>query len=233
MWKILKPVVFLLVLLGNFPADAQTLILPQRNRAGTMPVVFYAAPNGNDANNMCLDVAQPCTPQGAYPQAKVNWDFAGPVGSCFIKLAAGTPQNPVVYTVPPGGFLMNMAGVYVGHYVCQISGRVTPDFKSCIDPNSVIIDIPNGGMGFYNKDGIISVISYLTLQGANNATGIGAQQANVLDVADLICGPIATCISASTTPAVNINTPLYFGEDMTTLFAAGAGTQIKVWYSRS
>jgi hypothetical protein len=217
----------LLGLFGSLPAaEAQTLVLPQRSRA-TGPVIFYAAPNGSDANNTCLDAASPCTPQGAYVQAKVNWDFAGPIGRCFIKLARGT------YTVPPSGILMDMAGVYVGYYMCQVSGDVNPpDFHTCIDANTVVIDIPNGGMGFYNKDGIITVFGCLTLRGANNATGIGAQQANVIDISDVVCGPIPTCISASTTTAVNINGPLYFGGDMTTLFAAGALTQIKVWYQQ-
>jgi hypothetical protein len=203
-------------------SEAQTLILPQRNRA-TGAVVFYAAPNGSDANNSCLDASAPCTPQGAYVQAKVNWDFLSPIGSCFIKLADGT------YTVPPSGTLMLIAGVYVGHYACQISGHVAVkadgsfDVGHCVNQNSVIIDIPNGGQGFYNKDGIISILSCLTLTGANGAIGIWSQQSNVIDIADIVCGPIPRCIDATTTPAVNINGPLWLGGDITTVFAAGTG----------
>jgi hypothetical protein len=222
---------FLLVLVSSFAADAQTLILPQRNRTADR-VIFYAAPNGNDANNDCLNVANPCTPQGAYTQSMLNWDFMNPRGGCFIKLAAGTPQNPVVYTVPKGQPLMVMAGAWVGHYGCQISGKVTPDFSTCIDPNSVVINIPNGGQGFYVKDGIIVIISCLTLTGANNAMGIWSQQSLVIDVGDVICGPIPRCIDASTTSAVNINKPFYFGGDMNSVFAAGALTQMKIWYQQ-
>jgi hypothetical protein len=212
-------------------AQAQTLILPQRNRT-TDWVVFYAAPNGNDANNDCLNVANPCTPQGALVQSKINWDFMNPVGGCLIKLAAGTPQNPVVYTVPKGGAFMAIMGAWVGHYGCQISGKITPDKSTCIDPNSVVIDIPNGGQGFYVKDGAIVVISCLTLTGANNAIGIWSQQSLVIDVGDVVCGPIPNCIQAGTTSAVNINKPFYFGGDIGSVFAAGALTQIKIWYQQ-
>jgi hypothetical protein len=216
--------VLLLVLIDGWPAEAQTLILPQRNRT-TDWVVFYAAPNGNDVNNNCLDVALPCTPEGAGVQSKVNWDFMQPIGGCFIKLARGH------YTVPSGGVLMRLIGPWVGHYGCQVSGDVDPPpLGHCIDPNTVVIDVPNGGIGFYNKDGVISVISCLTLTGSNNAVGIWSQQSLVIDIADVVCGPIPRCIDAETTPAVNINGPMWLGGDMTTLFAAGSGTQIKVWY---
>jgi hypothetical protein len=221
---IFSALALLLVLLGSLPAEEQRLVLPQRNRAGTAPVIFYAAPNGSDANNTCLDASLPCTPYGAYFQAKVNWDFVAPIGGCFIKLARGT------YTVPPGEVLMDMSGVYVGHYACRISGDVDHDFTRCNDPGTVIIDIPQGGKGFSNKDGIISVISCLTIRGANNAVGIWSQQSTVLDIADIVCGPIPRCIEASTTPAVNINGPIYLDGDMQTFVAAGTGTEIKFWY---
>jgi hypothetical protein len=214
----------LLAQLGNSPAEAQTLILPQRNRT-TAAVVFYAAPNGNDVNNNCLDVALPCTPMGALVQSKVNWDFIQPIGGCFIKLARGH------YTVPPGGVLMALIGAWVGHYGCQVSGDVNPpDFGHCIDPNTVVIDIPDGGWGFYNKNGVVSVISCLTLTGANNAIGIWSQQSLVIDIADIVCGPIPRCIEATTTPAVNINGPMWLGGNIGTFFAAGELTTIKVWY---
>jgi hypothetical protein len=190
----------------------------------TQPPIFHAAPGGKDLNNDCLDAALPCTPQGAYVQAMTNWDFAGK--SCLIKLANGT------YTVPPGEALMEMAGMPVGTHLCQVSGDVTPDFSSCNNPNSVIVDIPQGGQGFSNTDGIISVISCLTIRGANNAVGIWSQQSTALDIADIVCGPVPRCIEASTTPAVNINGPMWLGGDIETFLAAGNGTALKVWYQQ-
>jgi hypothetical protein len=202
-----------LALLGIWPANAQ-IVFPQRNRA-TGPVVFYAAPNGSDANNSCLDAASPCTPQGAYVQAKVNWDFNDPVGGCFIKLADGTYTVPAATPQNPTPAIVKVTGALVGGYMCQISGHVyqntdgSYDFGRCPNQNSVIIDAPNGGQGFYIKDGAIVVLSCMKWTGANNAVAVWSQQSLVIDIGDVVCGPIPRCIDAEATTRVNINGPVW------------------------
>jgi hypothetical protein len=102
----------LLLLLDWLPATAQKM-LPHRNRMEE-GVNFYAAPNGNDANNSCRDPTAPCTPQGAHDQAKVDYDLVR--GGCRINLAPGT------YTVPAGGTLISGSGILAGHFSCEVSG---------------------------------------------------------------------------------------------------------------
>ena len=84
---------------------------------------FYAAPNGNDANNSCRDPTAPCTPQGAHDQAKVDYDLVR--GGCRINLAPGT------YTVPAGGTLISGSGILAGYFSCEVS---EPDGREWLLP---------------------------------------------------------------------------------------------------
>src|SRR5262245_19722217 len=142
-------------------------IYPQRLRI-TEPAIFFAAPNGSDINNNCRIETSPCTPSGAYTQAKINYDCMNPIGGCYIRFAPG------IYTWPAGGAAQSViyaAGAYVGAYSCQMSGDVTRrsngtyDFSHCRDPNTTIVDLPNGGVGLAFKDGVIGIISCMTFRG--------------------------------------------------------------------
>jgi hypothetical protein len=206
---VLEAVVFLLLLLGGEPAQAQRL------RSSTA-VTFYAAPDGTDFGNDCRSQQNPCTPKGAHRVAFRDWDFAD--SGCTIRLRDGSYKGDAASIL--------IAGQYVGAHLCQVYGHVDEN-DICTDATAVVFDVPAGNAAFDLQDLMMTSIACITVQGAN-AIGFHARQYALFDLAYINCGAISQCLSLSGHSSANLVGDIWISGNATGFIAANQHSRVSI-----
>jgi hypothetical protein len=206
---VLEAIVFLLLMLGSEPAQAQRL------RASTL-VTFYAAPDGKDEGNDCRSQQNPCTPQGAHGVAFRDWDFAG--SRCLIRLRDGIYKGEAAR--------VSLSGQYVGTHLCGVYGHVDEN-DVCTDATAVVFDVPAGRAAFDVQDLMMTSIACITVQGAD-AIGFNGRQYALFDLAYINCGAISQCLSLTAHSSANLVGDTWISGNATGFIAANQHSRVSI-----